>query len=153
MIWTNLLSFLMFAQLQGLRCKSGCDLCHRCIRICGPFISGYKWPEVTSNGHTTLHLSPWGGSVPHPFPLPWLPQILGMVFWVESSQNCIHSLYSRVIKNIFLVLPFKLNPQWPWKLAKQDSFQRNIFITKSVKDERSGGVILKHQTSRHEPKI
>lgn len=56
-------------------------------------------------------------------------------------------------KNIFLVPPFKLKPQWPWELAKQDTFQEEHLHNKICKRRKKRGEVLKHGNSRHEPKI
>ena len=149
MIWANLLSLLMFAQLRGLRCKSGCDLYHHCRRICGPLISGYKWAELTSNRHSAFHLPPRGGGSLHhsrPLALVLTKPREGFFGWNPASVGSFPSI--PVIKNIFLALPFKLNPQWPWEPAKPDTFQEEYLhnqICKKMKEEEEGTQTSKHQ--------
>lgn len=149
MIWANLLSLLMFAQLQGLRCKSGCDLYHHCMRICGPLISGYKWAELTSNRHSAFHLPPrGGGSMYHSQPLTLALTKPGEGFfgWNPVWMGSFPSI--PVIKNIFLALPFKLNPQWPWEPAKPDTFQEEYLhnqICKKMKEKEEDTQTSKHQ--------
>lgn len=138
MIWTNLLSLLMFAQLQGLRCKSGCDLYHYCIRICGPLISGYEWPEVTSNGRWHFTFRPQGGgSVHHSWPLSWLPQNQGRVFWWNSARMVFFLFQSH--QKYVPSLSLQVESPAAMGTCQVRYFSRGLSSwQKSVKDERKG---------------
>lgn len=116
------------------------------------------WPinprlQVTTGN---LQWTPQEGRCPPitPAPSPSSHETWRKVFWMEFSQNGVLCLYCRVIKKIFLVRPFKSNPQWPWELAKRDTFQEEYLHNKISKRWKAAGEgTLKCKNSRCDPKI